>query len=144
GLSPDGRHVAYADTKGLHVKLIASGSSQLVAYPEALRDERVDWEISPYAWFPDSSQFIATSHPPIEQSPWAPLSSSISTTWVIPVTGGPPRKLRDAAIAWSVSPDGSMIGFGAGSGRLGERELWIMGPNGEQARRILQVEEGRA
>jgi len=143
-LSPDGRYVAYADTKGLHVKLIGSEGSQLVARPEALRDERVDWGVSPYAWFPDSREFIATSHPPIEETPWAPLSSSISTMWVVPVTGGPPHKLRDAAIAWSVSPDGSMIGFGAESGRLGDRELWVMGPKGEQARRILQVEEGRA
>jgi serine/threonine protein kinase/Tol biopolymer transport system component len=142
-LSPDGRYLAYADTKGLHVKLVGSDSSQLVARPEALRDEKVDWDISPYAWFPDSRQFIATSHPPIEQTNWAPLTSSISTIWVIPVTAGPPRKLRDAAIAWSVSRDGSMIAFGADSGRLGERELWVMGPNGEQARRILQVDEGR-
>ena len=143
-LSPDGRYLAYADTKGLHVKLIGSDSSQLVARPEALRDEKVDWEISAYAWFPDSKQFIATSHPPTEQSNWAPLRTSISTVWVIPVTGGPPRKLRDTAIAEAVSSDGSMVAFGADSGRLGERELWVMGPNGEQARRVLQVEEGRA
>jgi Tol biopolymer transport system component len=63
---------------------------------------------------------------------------------MIPATGGAPRKLRDAAIAWSVSPDGSMIAFGTNSGRLGERDLWIMGPNGEQAHRILQVDADRA
>jgi serine/threonine protein kinase len=143
-LSPDGHHVAYADTKGLHIKLVGSDSSQLVARPEALRDQKVDWDLQSYAWFPDSSQFIATSHPPTEQNNWAPLSSSISTIWVIPATGGTPRKLRDAAIAWSVSPDGSMIGFGTNSGRLGERELWIMGPDGERARRILQVDAGQA
>jgi serine/threonine protein kinase len=142
-LSPDGRYLAYADTKGLHVKLVGSNTSQLVARPEPQRDEKVDWDILPYAWFPDSRQFVATSHPPIEETNWAPLTSSISTIWVIPVTGGPPGKLRDAAIAWSVSRDGSMIAFGADSGRFGERELWVMGPNGEQARRILQVDEGR-
>jgi Tol biopolymer transport system component len=143
-LSPDGRYVAYADTKGLRVKLVGSEGSQLVASPDALRGEKVDWDIQSYAWFPDSSQFIATSHPPTEQNNWAPLSSSISTIWVIPATGGTPRKLRDSAIAWAVSPDGSMISFGTNSGRLGERELWIMGPQGEQARRILQVDAGGA
>jgi len=142
-LSPDGRYVAYADTKGLHVKLVGRDGSQLVARPEALRNEKVDWDISPYAWFPDSRQFIATSHPPTEHSNWADVSSSISTIWIIPVTGGPPRKLREAASASAVSPDGSMVAFDADTGRLGESELWIMGPKGDHARRILQGEEGR-
>jgi Tol biopolymer transport system component len=143
-LSLDGRYVAYADTKGLHVKAVGSDGSQMVARPEALRDEKVDWDIQAYAWFPDGRQFVATSHPATDISPWAPLSSSISTVWSIPVDGGAPRKLRDGAIAWSVSPDGSMIAFGTNTGRLGERELWIMGPDGGQVRRILQVDPGRA
>jgi len=143
-LSMDGHYVAYVDTKGLHLKPVGSDGSRLLPRPEALRDERVDWDLQAYAWFPDSKQFVATSHPPTDQAPWAPLSSSISTIWAIPADGGAPRKLRDAAIAWAVSPDGSMISFGTNSGRLGERELWIMGRDGGQARRILQVDAGRA
>jgi Tol biopolymer transport system component len=143
-LSPDGRYLAYTDPKGIHIKMVGADDSQLVPQPGELRTEKVVWDIGSYAWFPDSMQFIATSHPPTEQANWAPLSSSISTIWAIPVTGGAPRKLREAAIAWSVSPDGSMIGFGTNSGRLGERELWVMRSDGQQARRILQVPADRA
>jgi len=143
-LSPDGHHIAYTDSKGMHIKLVGSDGSQLVQRPEALRDGRVDWDLQSYAWFPDGKKFVATSHPPTDRANWAPLTSSLSKIWVIPAAGGVPRKLRDAAIAWSVSPDGSMIAFGTNSGRLGERELWIMGPDGEQARRIVQVDEDGA
>ena len=143
-LSPDGLYVAYTDTKGMRVKRIGGDTSQLVPRPEALPDGKVVWDLQSYAWFPDGKKFVATSHPPTEQANWAPLSSSISTIWLIPASGGAPRKLRDAAIAWSVSPDGSMIAFGANSGRLGERELWIMGPDGERAHKFLQVDMDRA
>jgi len=143
-LSPDGHYVAFGDSKGLHVKLVGNEGSRLVTRPEALRNEKVDWDIQSYAWFPDSRQFIATSHPPTERANWAPLSSSISTIWLVSASGGAPRKLRDGGIAWSVSPDGSMIAFGANSGQLGERELWIMGPSGERARKFLQVDPSRA
>ena len=58
---------------------------------------------------------------------------------MVSVLGGMPRKLRDNAFAWSVSPDGSSISFGTSKGRLGDRELWLMGPDGEQARRLYEV-----
>ena len=143
-LSPDGHYVAYTDSKGVHVKVVGSDSAQLVPRPPALRADKVVWDIQSYAWFPDSRQFVATSHPPTEQSIWAPLNSSISTIWVIPASGGVPRKLRDAAIAWAVSPDGSMIGFGTNRGPVGNRELWVMRSDGEQARSILQADAGGA
>ena len=57
---------------------------------------------------------------------------------MVSVLGGAPRKLRDNAFAWSVSPDGSSISFGTNKGKLGDRELWLMGPNGEQARKLYR------
>ena len=49
-------------------------------------------------------------------------------------------------MAWtsSVFPDGSQISFGTNKGRLGEREVWLMGPNGEQARKLYEVGEKNA
>jgi Tol biopolymer transport system component len=56
------------------------------------------------------------------------------------VAGEKPRKLRDSAMAWSVSPDGSSIFFGTNKGKLGEREVWVMDSNGEQARRLYEAD----
>ena len=50
------------------------------------------------------------------------------------MSGGAPRKLRDEAIAYNISPDGSLISFGSNRGRFGDREIWLMGPDGTQAR----------
>jgi Tol biopolymer transport system component len=76
-----------------------------------------------------------------DQIAWSSLTTSI---WVIAVSEGAPRKLRDAALAWSVSPDGASISFGRSKGRLGERELWLMGSNGEQARKVFDVGDASA
>jgi serine/threonine protein kinase len=142
-LSPDGRYLAYTDAKGMHIKLIGTDDSQLVPPPEALRGESVAWEITPSAWFPDSRRFLANSHPATENPlySWSSLSSSI---WAVSVSGGAPHKLRNAALGWSVSPDGASISFGTNKGRQGERELWLMGSNGEQARKVFEVDDASA
>jgi len=54
--------------------------------------------------------------------------------------GGPPRKLRDAADVWSVSPDGTLIAFGTGRG-FPYPEIWLMGPQGEEPRRLVAGSE---
>ncbi len=142
-LSPDGRYLAYTDAKGMHIKLVGTDESQLVPPPEALRSENVTWEINSTAWFPDSRRFLANSHPATEDPvySWSSLSSSI---WAVSVSGGAPRKLRDAALGWSVSPDGASIAFGKNKGKFGERELWLMGSNGEQAHKVFEVGDAGA
>ena len=57
------------------------------------------------------------------------------------VLGGALRRLRDNAVAYSVSPDGSLISFGTNKGRLGDRDIWLMGPSGEQARMLYTTGE---
>ncbi len=54
--------------------------------------------------------------------------------------GGPPRKIRDDAEAYSVSPDGSSIAFGEKNGKFGNREIWLMGPTGERARKLYTAD----
>ena len=139
-ISPDGKYLAYSDTKGLHIKLIATGETRAVPQSAALKDQSVKWEVG--GWFPDSTRFLVNSHPSTED--WNEWSSVNTGIWAVSVLGGSPTKLRDHAVAWSVSPDGSLVSFGTNKGKLGEREIWLMGPNGEQARKFQETNESSA
>jgi eukaryotic-like serine/threonine-protein kinase len=133
-ISPDGKYLAYTDLKGMHIKLIGSDETRSVPQPEPLKRDSLNWEIVSTGWFPDSKRFLANAHPASE-SPTA-WSSQTSSIWVVPASGGAPRKLRDNAFAWSVSPDGSSISFGTS-----DRELWLADPNGDHARKFYEVGE---
>ena len=137
-ISPDGKYLAFSDVKGMHIKLIETGETRAVTQPDALKGQNVSWEVR--AWFPDSTRFLAQIHPAEEE--WNQWSSQDTSIWETSVLGGTPRKLRDNAVVYSVSPDGSLISFGTNKGKFGEREVWVMGPNGEQARKFDETEEG--
>jgi serine/threonine protein kinase len=138
GISPDGKYLAYSDAKGMHVMLVETGEVRAVPEPEELNGKEVDWEVAA-TWLPDSTGFVANAHPPGQgvQS-WSSEGSSI---WICSVLGGPPQKLRDTAVAYSVSPDGSSIGFEANKGRLGDREIWLMDTRGNKARKLFDTGE---
>jgi eukaryotic-like serine/threonine-protein kinase len=136
-ISPDGKYLAYSDTKGMYVKLIETGETRVVPQPEEFKNQNVVWQCAP--WFPDSAGFVANAHRSgIDAAQWDSHESNI---WMVSVLGGAPRKLRDNAMAYSVSPDGSRIGFGTNKGRLGDREIWLMGTNGDQARKLFDTDE---
>jgi serine/threonine protein kinase len=135
-MSPDGNYLAYIDTHGMHIKFIDTGETRSVPKPEALKDQSVKWEDG--FWFPDSNRFLVNLHPATEER-----NSANTSIWVVSVLGGAPTKLRDHAIAWSVSPDGSLVSFGTNKGKLGD-EVWLMGPNGEQARKFQETDEDHA
>jgi serine/threonine protein kinase/Tol biopolymer transport system component len=139
-ISPDGKYLMYIDTRGLHLKFIDTGETRIVPGPEALKDQSVKWEDG--SWFPDSTRFVVNLHPRTEE--WTEFDSARNSIWVVSVLGGAPTKLRDHAVAWSVSPDGSLVSFGTNKGKLGERELWLMGPDGEQARKFQETDETHA
>ncbi len=137
GISPDGRYLAYTDRLGMHIKLVESGETRTVPQPEELRSTWVDWEIGP--WFPDGTRFLVNAHPPGgDASNWTSLGASI---WIVSMLGGPPHKVRDEAYADSISPDGFTIAFGANPGKLGDREIWLMGSDGDQARKLYEAGE---
>jgi len=138
-ISPDGRYLAYVDRLGMHVKLIEGGDTQTIPQPAELNGP-ADWEIGP--WFPDGTRFLAFTHPPGgDASNWTSKGTSI---WVVSLLGGPPRKLRDEAYSNSISPDGSTISFQTNPGRFGDREIWLMGSNGEEARKLYETDENSA
>jgi len=128
-ISPDGKYLAYGDRTGMHLKLIQTGETRTIPQPEGSAPDHAPWW--PNGWFPDGTKFIAATVEPGQRP----------SGWVISVMGGPPRKLRDDADVWSVSPDGTLIAFGTGLGFRRSREIWLMGPQGEEPRRLVAGSE---
>jgi eukaryotic-like serine/threonine-protein kinase len=136
-ISPDGKYLAYNDTKAIYLKRLETGETRVVPQPEELKDQKVGWECG--FWLPDSTGFVSNAHRSgTDLGQWNSEEASI---WMTSVLGGTPRKLRDHAMAFSVSPDGSWISFGTNKGQFGDREIWLMGPNGEQARKLFDTDE---
>ena len=132
-ISPDGKYLVYTDSKGLHIQSVANGEERTTSRPDGLTPGLI-LEAAFFPWFPDSRKFIVNAHLP--GSDWTSQGTSI---WVMPVSGGAPRKLRDDAAADSISPDGSLIAFTTHKGRFNDRDLWVMGPEGEEARKVVDV-----
>ncbi len=129
-ISPDGRFLAYSDPMGIHVKLIETGETQTLPRPDDLKGLQVSWAIVP-TWVRDGTRLIANADVP-GQPP---------SVWVLPVVGGPPRKVRDDAFAYTISRDGSWVVFGVNPGSVGSPELWMMRPDGTQARKLYDAGE---
>jgi eukaryotic-like serine/threonine-protein kinase len=138
-ISPDGKYLAYADRLGIHVQLIETGQTTTVPQPEGFDAKDSYWSIA--AWFPSSKEFLVNARPATEdQNNGTAQGVSI---WAVMLTGAP-RKLREDAEASSVSPDGTWIAFGTRPGRIGgDREIWLMGPNGERPHKLLETSEDR-
>src|SRR5260370_12231548 len=126
----------------MHLKLIATSETRTIPQPDEIKRNSVEWEIRGLSWFPDGSRFLALLHPVgigLDE-----LNSQNSSIWIVSVLGGPPRKIRGEAVLDSISPEGSLIAFETHKGRLGEREIWLMGPNGENARKLYEADESSA
>src|SRR5205814_9315334 len=66
-------------------------------------------------------------------------SAETTGIWAISILGGSPRKLRDDAGRASVSPSGTQIAY---IGGRSQSEIWIMGADGENPRKLLQAAPG--
>ncbi len=138
-ISPDGKYLAYADSTGMRLQEIATGETHALPKPTNLSADDA-W--FPSAWFPDGTRLVATAIKATAQG------QAISSAWSVPVLGNA-MLLRDNAFAPVVSPDGTMIAFTREpSGCNGPlmafdlpwtREIWVMGPNGENPRKILST-----
>jgi serine/threonine protein kinase len=138
-ISPDGKYLAYTDVNGMNIKLIETGETRSVPLPAGFKNENVEWEIVCSAWFPDGTRFVANAHPPAQK---ADLSrTEDSSIWIVSVLGGPPTKIRDNATAYSVARVASEVSFGTNRGKFGDREIWLMKPSGEQARKIFDTDK---
>ena len=129
-ISPDGKYLAYSDPAGMHIQLIETGEAQTVPQPDELLGLQVSWAITP-SWALHGTRFIANADVP-GKSP---------SIWAVPVMGGRPVKIRENAFAYTISQDGSWVAFGSNPGSVGSRDLWMMSPEGTQARRVYDAGE---
>lgn len=145
GISPNGKFLAYVDNQGMHLKDIATDTTQTVTQPPEVSKSSVKWSIPDSGWFPDNEHFLANAHLAGEDAQsWSSRNTDI---WVFSRLNGAPRKLRKHASAWSVSPDGRLISFGTNSSNLRgggvvlEHESWLMDHDGGQARKFFDTDE---
>jgi serine/threonine protein kinase len=130
-ISPDGRYVAYADTRGIHVQAIETGESRIVPQSEN-RPSNANWDLSP-GWLPNGERFVVNLR--------AGDDVARSSTWVV-ASAGPPRKVREHAEALSVSPDGSWIAFAADGSQYRYPGIWQMDPDATTVRKLFDADAG--
>jgi eukaryotic-like serine/threonine-protein kinase len=139
-ISPDGKYLAYTDLKGIHIKLIETSDTQTIPQPATIKDSRMEWGIA--SWFPDSTRFLANlNRQGARAAEFFGANSEHPSIWIVSVMGGVPRMLREDAEAWSISHGGSLIAFARNYVGGGPREIWLMGPNGEEERKLLDSDD---
>jgi serine/threonine protein kinase len=111
-ISPDGKHLAYTDPKGLHISVIATGEVHDIQLPKEVADK-----LASVSWFPDGERVIVMGGP----------------IWSVSIFGGAPRKLWNDGRWPVVSSDASRVAFVSGD----LHEIWVMGPDGENPHKIL-------
>ena len=94
GISPDGKFLAYTDTKGIYLKQLRTGETHSVPLPP-------NFSVHVDDWFPDGSHLLVSRKDQLGKA----------SLWSISVFGGSPRHLADDGAGGSVSPDGSHIAF---------------------------------
>lgn len=136
-ISPDGKYLAYTDRVGMYVKRIETGETQIIPPPAEIRRNTVDWGVA--LWLPDGKGFLVNAFPLGGDTTFR--SSHGTSIWIVSLSGGPPRKIRDEAYMDSISPDGSLFSFETNKGSYGDREIWVMRSDGEQARKVFEIGE---
>ena len=130
-ISPDGTYLAYSDGAGIHFTLLATGERRDIPEPGTLTHHHVDWKLG---WYPDSTRLIAT----------ASVLGQRNSLWTVSVLGGELRELRHDASSGRMSPDGTLVAFTTRPGRAGNREIWVMGPDGQGARKLVETDDRSA
>jgi len=119
-ISPDGKTLAYVDSTRVYLKDLHTGDARLIPLPNVPGVETLQWEVGP--WFPDGTKFTVNTHP-TSTTPPAALQGA-DAIWVVPQSGGMPTKLREKAVVFDISSDGSQVAFGQNMGKFGPLELW--------------------
>jgi len=135
-ISPDGKYLAYGDRSGLHLLLIEASETRAIPPAEGV-DSGLSFGVG--AWRPDSRSFLANACLLGGDTTYG--TSHGCSIWMVSISGGPPRKIRDEAKGESFSPDGNLLSFETNVGKSGDREIWVMRPDGQEARKVFEVGE---
>ncbi|MGA7410755.1 MAG: protein kinase [Bryobacteraceae bacterium] len=128
-ISPDGKYLAYSDTAGIHMRLIATSQERLIPRPSGVPASAA-WGVA--SWFPDGTQLLAD----------ASEMGGQKSMWTVSMLGQSPQELRDGALGLGVSPDGTHISFAPlGASVADVREIWVMGSQGDNPQKVLAVGE---
>ena len=130
-ISPDGKYVAYADGSGIHVKLLSTGEERLIPRPAGVPASAF-WFVN--SWSPDGTQLLASVYEP----------GGHKSMWTVSVLGPSPRELREGAVGWEVSPDGTHVAFSPLGASPDPGEIWVMGSHGDNPQKVLALGENES
>jgi serine/threonine protein kinase len=112
-ISRDGKYLAYSDTSSkMYFLQIDSGDLRQLPFSG----------FDPLDWFPDGNHLLVTG------------TGQRSGLWKISVSDGSSRKLTSSVDFAVLSVNGLQVAYEAGN------EIWIMGPDGQEARRIAKFD----
>lgn len=128
-LSPDGKYLAYADLAGIHMKLLSTGEERLIPKPKGVSASD-SWDVG--SWFPDGTSLLANVTSLLPGGP--------ASIWTVSMLGQSPRELRESALGWEVSPDGTKIAFSPSkTPNQGFREIWVSDSQGGNAQNVISL-----
>jgi Tol biopolymer transport system component len=123
-IAPDGKYLAYVDPGGVQLRLLNTTETHTLPLPKDFRAGFLEW-------YPDGTRLLLKGRAKAGEAP---------ALWTVSLFGGEPRRIFGDALWFAVSPDGSHIACIAGwtseEGR-GLRSLWLMGPDGENPRKLV-------
>ena len=123
-LSPDGRHLAFADTSGYFLLDVRTRRISVMSGAEEIPRASSSWgDHAQMAWLPDGESLV--------------ISTTIlrrDSLWSISLLDRHARRLRDGARDPAVAPDGRSIVF-VGRDTL-DSGIWLMGVDGSAPRRV--------
>jgi eukaryotic-like serine/threonine-protein kinase len=117
-ISPDGKHLAFLDVKGLHLLAIDTGELHDIALPAEIVNKL--WALQ---WFSDGENLLLRTGTEAEGN----------VLWLASVFGGNPRKLRAHAWPAATAPENSSLAFISGQ----HNELWVMDSSGDNLKKVL-------
>ncbi len=121
-ISPDGKNLAYTDSRGLHFSSIDSGESHDFPLPPDLQRQ-----IAAILWFPDGNNLLLGVQSPEGRS-----------IWTASVFGGAPRLVKSQIWIPAISPQGTSIAYVDNT----RHRLWVMDANGDNAHTVLEEMAG--
>ena len=110
------------------MKLLSTGEERLIPRPAGVPASAY-WVVA--SWFPDGTQLLADAHE----------VGGHKSMWTVSMLGQSPQELREGALGFEVSPDGTHIAFSPRGASDYAREIWVMGSQGDNPQKVLGLGE---